>query len=85
MARDGSRLPWAPKYRIESRITGNVQGWFEGRMERYEFVGDAALTSANVKPNPGHPLPLNGSLAMQSVQDMRTSRANIHFCPRPSR
>ncbi len=73
--------PWAPKYRIESRLTGNVQGWFEGRLERYEFVGDAALASAKVKPESGViSLPLDGSLAYAiRPGHADVSRANIHF------
>jgi translocation and assembly module TamB len=73
--------PWAPKYRIESRITGNVQGWFEGRLERYEFVGDAALASAKMKPESGViSLPLDGSLAYAiRPGHADVSRANIHF------
>jgi len=73
--------PWAPKYRIESRITGNVQGWFEGRLERYEFVGDAVLASAKVKPEAGViSLPLDGSLAYGiRPGHADVSRANIHF------
>jgi translocation and assembly module TamB len=73
--------PWAPKYRIESRIAGNVQGWFEGRLERYEFVGDAALASAKVKPESGViSLPLDGSLAYAlRPGHADVSRSNIHF------
>jgi autotransporter translocation and assembly factor TamB len=73
--------PWPQKYRIESRVTGNVQGWFEGRMEKYEFVGEAALASANVKPEFGViSLPLDGSMAyVIRPAHADVSRANIHF------
>ena len=73
--------PWAPKYRIESRIAGNVRGWFEGRMDRYEFSGDAALVSSKVKPVSGIiSLPLDGSLAYAiRPGHADVSRANIHY------
>jgi translocation and assembly module TamB len=73
--------PWEPKYRIESRIAGKVQGWFEGRQDRYEFVGDAALVSAKVKPEPGiTSLPLDGSLAYTvRPGHADVSRANVRF------
>lgn len=74
-------FPWDPKYRIESRASGNVQGWFEGRMERFEFVGDASLAAAASKPASGIvSLPLDGTLAYAlRPGHADVSRANIHF------
>jgi len=37
--------PWDPKYVIYSRADGELSGWFEGSLERYEFEGDSTLTS----------------------------------------
>jgi translocation and assembly module TamB len=48
---DGAALarayPWDPKYRIFSRLTGTLNGWFEGRLARYVFTGHANLAAYN--------------------------------------
>jgi translocation and assembly module TamB len=54
--------PWDPKYRIYSKLTGSLNGWFEGKLDRYEFSGHAAL--AGYKPPAVRQLialPLTGS------------------------
>lgn len=54
--------PWDHKYRIFSKMTGTLNGWFEGKLERYDLSGHADLKAYE----PGGaaslvPLPLNGS------------------------
>ena len=73
--------PWDPKYRIESRVSGNMQGWLEGRLERFEFTGDATLASATVKPEPGVvSLPMDGALSFTlRPREADVTRANLHF------
>lgn len=54
--------PWDPKYRIYSRLTGKLQGWFEGKFERFDFGGAAALASYTPPALPGIvALPADGS------------------------
>jgi len=36
--------PWDPRYVLNSSASGRLKGWFEGRLERYEFEGDSTLT-----------------------------------------
>ena len=56
--------PWDPKYRLDSALTGNLHGWFEGKFERYALNGHAgmkALPRESVRVNgPIVPLPLEG-------------------------
>ncbi len=64
---DGSALarvyPWDPKYRLESRLSGQIEGWFEGRFDRYQFTGGVSLTSIDKPVDSGIvSLPLNGTL-----------------------
>jgi len=80
---DGTLLagyaPWDRKYRIESRITGQVQGWFEGRFERYEFAGGASLAANVRKPETGIvSLPLDGSLGY-AIRPGRATLANANL------
>ena len=37
--------PWDPKYRITSNTTGTMNGWFEGKLTRFELGGRADLKS----------------------------------------
>lgn len=85
---DAARLdrayPWDPKYRILSNATGNLKGWFEGRLERYEFGGRADLKSYAVLPAGPPPdvvaLPLDGSLGYQLQPGEATvANADLHL------
>jgi translocation and assembly module TamB len=67
---DGAALvrayPWDPKYRIHSNMTGKLNGWFEGRVEEYQFAGGADLQAYVSAPIPDVTLlPLSGSLDYQ--------------------
>jgi hypothetical protein len=74
-------FPWDRKYRIESRVSGKMQGWFEGRLERYEFTGDASLAAATIKAESGVvSLPLDGTLAFTlRPKEADISRANLLY------
>jgi translocation and assembly module TamB len=37
--------PWDPRYRVFSKLTGTMNGWFQGRLVRFEFGGHANLQS----------------------------------------
>jgi translocation and assembly module TamB len=39
-----SLYPWDPKYVLNSSAQGHLKGWFEGRLERYEFEGNSVLS-----------------------------------------
>lgn len=73
--------PWDPKYRIQSRMTGQLQGWLEGRLEKYEFTGDAALASAEKPAEQGVlAFPLDGNLGyVIRPGTVSVSNANLHF------
>jgi len=73
--------PWDPKYRLESRMTGSLQGWFEGRLDRYEFSGNAELVSAMQKAEAGIvSLPVDGSLAYAiRPGHADVTNGNFHF------
>src|SRR5262249_31750876 len=59
--------PWDPKYRIYSKTKGTLNGWFEGKLDRFSFSGHAGLTSYDPASVAGGnvsgiiPLPLDGS------------------------
>ena len=74
-------FPWSPMYRVESRATGNVQGWFEGRLDRYELAGKALLNSEPLGPAAGVvSLPLDGTLDYSlRPRQANIARANLHF------
>ena len=56
--------PWDPKYMIYSRAEGQLQGWLEGRLERYEFTGNSLLRSYSPAspPQEAIALPADGTL-----------------------
>ena len=55
--------PWDPKYRIFSNATGLLNGWFEGKLARFEFSGNVDLKSYAPPADTAGivPLPLDGS------------------------
>jgi translocation and assembly module TamB len=54
--------PWDPMYRIYSRLTGGMHGWFEGKFDRFELAGGVDLKSYTPEPAAGIvALPLDGS------------------------
>jgi translocation and assembly module TamB len=68
--------PWDRKYRIFSTATGTLDGWFEGKLDRYEFSGQMALKSYTpTAPAEVVPLPLDGSTDYR-VQPGRANVAN---------
>lgn len=66
--------PWDPKYRVYSRLDGTLRGWFEGRIERYDFSGKAVFTPYS-PPNVAGivALPLEGT----SGYEVRPGRALV--------
>ncbi len=66
--------PWDRKYRIQSNITGTLQGWFEGRFDRYAFSGDAVFKPHDAPTLAGSvPLALDGS----TKYDLQPGQARI--------
>jgi translocation and assembly module TamB len=54
--------PWDPKYRIYSTATGTLNGWFEGKLRRFDLSGHIDLKSYAPPQNAGVvSLPLDGS------------------------
>ncbi len=73
--------PWDPKYRVFSTMTGTLNGWFEGKLARFDFSGHAAFKSYTPGGTAGLiPLPLDGSTdyATQPGQ-ARVSNADVRF------
>ncbi|PYS50646.1 MAG: hypothetical protein DMG13_20575, partial [Acidobacteria bacterium] len=75
---DGAALarayPWDPKYRIFSRLTGNLDGWFEGKLTDYDFSGHANLSPYSPPDTTNIvALPLEGS----TDHRLRPDEANI--------
>jgi translocation and assembly module TamB len=75
---DGAALarsyPWDPKYRIFSRLTGNLNGWFEGKLTVYDFSGHANLSAYTPADTTNLvALPLEGSTDYR----VRPGEANI--------
>lgn len=66
--------PWDKKYRIFSRMSGTLNGWFEGKIVRYEFAGHADFQSYT-PPDATDlvPLPLDGSTDYEA----RPREANV--------
>jgi autotransporter translocation and assembly factor TamB len=53
--------PWDPQYRVYSKLDGVINGWVEGRFERYDLKGNAQLTAYPPKAIPETvALPLDG-------------------------
>jgi len=54
--------PWDQKYRVFSNLTGTLDGWFEGKLKRYDFSGMASFQPYSPPATEGLvPLPLAGS------------------------
>lgn len=54
--------PWDPKYRIFSRLTGTLNGWFEGKFEYFDLSGHADFKAYLPRQTEGLvALPLDGS------------------------
>jgi translocation and assembly module TamB len=82
---DGAQLarayPWDPKYRIFSRLTGTLNGWFEGKLVLYDFSGHANL-SPYAPPNVAGlvPLPLDGSTDYRVIPGQANiANGDLHF------
>jgi len=73
--------PWDEKYRIFSNMTGTLNGWFEGKLKRYDFSGMAGLQPYTPAATAGLvPLPLGGSTEYQvRPGEARVANANIRF------
>jgi len=84
--------PWDRKYRIHSKLTGDIQGWFEGKFTRFSLGGHAGLTSysasdaaptagARSQTAPTIALPLDGSadfhLDPENIQ-VRGAQLQLH-------
>ena len=73
--------PWDPKYRVFSNLKGALNGWFEGRLARFEFGGHADLASYTPPVAAGVvPLPLDGSTDYQlSPGQARVANADLRL------
>src|SRR5262249_12592145 len=73
--------PWDPKYRIFSTATGTLNGWFEGKLARFEFSGHLDLKSSLPATVAGLvALPLDGSTEYNVTPDAaRVTNADIRF------
>jgi autotransporter translocation and assembly factor TamB len=66
--------PWDQKYIVYSSAQGHVKGWFEGKLERYEFEGNSVLSSYSSQADSGMvALPLQGTVLF----DLKPGEANI--------
>ena len=73
--------PWDPKYRIYSNVTGTLTGWFEGKMERYLFAGNANFKPYTPPSVAGVvPLPIEGTTGYQITPGQaRVSNGDLRF------
>src|SRR5206468_10101930 len=73
--------PWDPKYRIFSNVAGTLKGWFEGRLERYDFSGAANFKSYTPAAAADLvPLPLDGSSDYEITPGQaRVANADVRF------
>ena len=73
--------PWDRKYRVFSNLTGTLNGWFEGRLARFEFGGNADLASYSPPRAPEViPLPLDGRSDYQlSPGQARVANADMRL------
>jgi len=73
--------PWDPQYRVFSNLTGTMNGWFEGRLVRFEFGGHANLQSYAPPQVPGIvALPLDGGTDYQiRPGEARVANADVRL------
>ncbi len=72
--------PWDPAYRIFSRMTGTLNGWFEGKLARFHFAGNAALRAYTGDASGLVPFPLEGATDYESEPgQVRVSNADVRF------
>ena len=76
-----SAYPWNPKYRIYSDIDGNVNGWLEGKLARFDFDGHADFKSyVPVAASDVIALPVDGSTNYQiRPGQARVTNANLQL------
>ena len=74
-------FPWDKRYRITSKASGKLAGWFEGKLARFDFAGHLDLASYQPPFVPGSvPLPVDGSTDYQlQPGSARVSNANLRF------
>lgn len=72
--------PWDPAYRIFSRMTGTLNGWFEGKLARFHFAGNASLRPYAGDESGLVPFPLEGTTDYEAEPgQLRVSNANGRF------
>jgi translocation and assembly module TamB len=72
--------PWDPNYRIFSRMTGKLNGWFEGKLARFQFSGSAALRPYTDDFAGLVPFPLEGTAGYEAVPgQVRVFDADVRF------
>jgi translocation and assembly module TamB len=75
--------PWDPKYRILSTATGSMNGWFTGKVTRFNFSGHADLKSYQPAAAPDASvvaLPLDGSADYNLIpREARVENADLRF------
>jgi translocation and assembly module TamB len=73
--------PWDPKYRIFANMTGTLNGWFEGKLQRYDLSGHAdfqSYTPSNAADLV--PIPLDGSTNYDVIPGQaRVANADVRF------
>ena len=76
-----SAYPWDPRYRIFSTLTGKLNGWFDGKFDRFELGGHADFASyAPPSSIDVIPLPLDGSADYQvRPRQARVSNADVRL------
>jgi len=73
--------PWDKKYRIFSTAAGTLNGWFEGKLARYNFSGHVDLKSYSAPAAAGVvALPLDGSTEYDLAPDeTRVANADVRL------
>jgi translocation and assembly module TamB len=59
--------PWDPQYRIFSRMTGLLTGWFEGKLDRFHFTGNADMRPYDGDTAGLVPFPILGTTGYEAV------------------
>ncbi len=73
--------PWDPKYVVYSRLSGHLQGWFEGRAERFEIEGDTEMVSYPPEAVTGvTAFPITGTVSfLATPADVDVRSSDLHF------